>query len=161
MLLKKKLQTTLALFVLIASFILTGCGTLNGLRKDFEEISQSLLQRNDSRGISPKETAIAACESIYRHEGTEDRYRACLKESLQKSLLASPDAREYLLYSPVLSPECRKIFQSPNGKKGDFIYCQAEAYANRNILSIVRERKNAEQKVSARNAPPKPTTRQR
>ena len=135
------------LFAFLVLFLVSGCGTIYGLKKDAQFVAKTIeeaLSSTQDEGVMP--TPSAHCESIYKREKSSSSYRECLEGRVEASL--SPDDLDRLYYAKAF-PKCQGIYKNPKADWQGYRKCQGDEWVRAEVRRLVQWRKDLDRRVVA------------
>lgn len=137
------------LLAFLVLFLVSGCETIHGLKKDVQSARETvegvLFSRvsQEGRAIS---TPSTKCEFIYKREKSSPSYRECLEGRVEASL--SPDDLDRLYYAKAF-PVCRRIYKNPKADWQGYRKCQGDEWVRKEVSRLVQWRKDLDRRVVA------------
>lgn len=135
------------LFAFLVLFLVSGCGTIHGLKKDAQFVAKTIeeaLSSTQDEGVMP--TPSAHCESIYKRENSSSSYRECLGRRVEASL--SPDDLDRLYYVKAF-PKCQGTYKNPKADWHGYRKCQGDEWVRAEVSRLVQWRKDLDRRVVA------------
>lgn len=135
--------------ILVVALLVSGCGTVQGLKKDVQSARETvegvLFSRvsQEGRAIS---TPSTKCEFIYKREKSSPRYRVCLEERIMENV--SPADIDRLYYGKAF-PVCRRIYKNPKADWQGYRKCQGDEWVRKEVSRLVQWRKDLDRRVVA------------
>jgi len=126
----KKYRIVLAFLAICTSLTLTGCGTLEGLQRDWKELSNH--GNSSEQAISTKDTSIRHCKQQGRDQQS---YRDCLERQVQSSL--SKDDIFQLVHNVPAFKECVPIYRNPQAERWQYSACQAREFSKKEATRLI------------------------
>lgn len=134
------------LFASLVLFFVSGCGTIQGLKRDAQFAVKTIEDALFTQGKGGVSTPSAYCEPIYKKEELSSSYRVCLGERVEASL--SSDALDYLYYGKAF-PKCQKIYKDPKADWQGYRKCQGDEWVRTEVNRLVQWRKDLDRRIVA------------
>lgn len=146
---KKLLFAFLGVF-LVASLI-SGCETVQGLKKDAQFAVKTAKKALFSQDEGASPTPSMQCEPIYKREKLSSSYRACLGEQVEASLSSEDIDR---LYYGKAFPKCQKIYGDPKADWQKYRKCQGDEWVRTEVNRLVQWRADMARRDAAHQPQP-------